>query len=543
MKKPKCTLKTVIKGGIILCYVVLIALLMLQALKPGNESAQISNSVGDKINEVATDIQKPEAETVSMESVRISSVTVSGKKHSGDSVPLFIGETGTVNTSILPSNATNQSLIYTSSDESVLTVYPDGKISAKSAGSVTITVTSRENEALTDTIEVTVSRVFAEKIEIGNVPKEITVGEKHKLEIKFTPKNTSDKSIVWESSAPEVLEISKSGSLTAKAEGSATITATLASNSEIIATVEIMVGPKSEKPVIPVESITLTADNQVKHVGSSVKLSATFFPADAQGKIEWFSSDENVATVSAKGVVSCIEAGEVTITAKCGDNIESKITITVKEILSENIALKFDGLKSDGEKYTVKQGESAKVIATLDKNATVLDIFYASSDEGVAKIGPDGVIEALEGGTTTITVSTSYDGNVTEESFTLEVEAITFKDTFSNFYYVVRKSIGHFGAFLVLGIFASLTYYIICKKTLGGKLLAFGITVFAGFAVAGITEILQLPYFTTGRHCSFDDVLLDFRGHCYSTIPIYVLILAVHFILMLSAKIKARKMV
>ena len=543
MKKPKCTLKTVIKGGIILCYVVLIALLMLQALKPGNESAQISNSVGDKINEVATDIQKPEAETVSMESVRISSVTVSGKKHSGDSVPLFIGETGTVNTSILPSNATNQSLIYTSSDESVLTVYPDGKISAKSAGSVTITVTSRENEALTDTIEVTVSRVFAEKIEIGNVPKEITVGEKHKLEIKFTPKNTSDKSIVWESSAPEVLEISKSGSLTAKAEGSATITATLASNSEIIATVEIMVGPKSEKPVIPVESITLTADNQVKHVGSSVKLSATFFPADAQGKIEWFSSDENVATVSAKGVVSCIEAGEVTITAKCGDNIESKITITVKEILSENIALKFDGLKSDGEKYTVKQGESAKVIATLDKNATVLDIFYASSDEGVAKIGPDGVIEALEGGTTTITVSTSYDGEVTEESFTLEVEAITFKDTFSNFYYVVRKSIGHFGAFLVLGIFASLTYYIICKKTLGGKLLAFGITVFAGFAVAGITEILQLPYFTTGRHCSFDDVLLDFRGHCYSTIPIYVLILAVHFILMLSAKIKARKMV
>ena len=543
MKKPKCTLKTVIKGGIILCYVVLIALLMLQALKPGNESAQISNSVGDKINEVATDIQKPEAETVSMESVRISSVTVSGKKHSGDSVPLFIGETGTVNTSILPSNATNQSLIYTSSDESVLTVYPDGKISAKSAGSVTITVTSRENEALTDTIEVTVSRVFAEKIEIGNVPEEITVGEKHKLEIKFTPKNTSDKSIVWESSAPEVLEISKSGSLTAKAEGSATITATLASNSEIIATVEIMVGPKSEKPVIPVESITLTADNQVKHVGSSVKLSATFFPADAQGKIEWFSSDENVATVSAKGVVSCIEAGEVTITAKCGDNIESKITITVKEILSENIALKFDGLKSDGEKYTVKQGESAKVIATLDKNATVLDIFYASSDEGVAKIGPDGVIEALGDGTTTITVSTSYDGNVTEESFTLEVEAITFKDTFSNFYYIVRKSIGHFGAFLVLGIFASLTYYIICKKTLGGKLLAFGITVFAGFAVAGITEILQLPYFTTGRHCSFDDVLLDFRGHCYSTIPIYVLILAVHFILMLSAKIKARKMV
>ena len=491
MKKPKCTLKTVIKGGIILCYVVLIALLMLQALKPGNESAQISNSVGDKINEVATDIQKPEAETVSMESVRISSVTVSGKKHSGDSVPLFIGETGTVNTSILPSNATNQSLIYTSSDESVLTVYPDGKISAKSAGSVTITVTSRENEALTDTIEVTVSRVFAEKIEIGNVPEEITVGEKHKLEIKFTPKNTSDKSIVWESSAPEVLEISKSGSLTAKAEGSATITATLASNSEIIATVEIMVGPKSEKPVIPVESITLTADNQVKHVGSSVKLSATLFPADAQGKIEWFSSDENVATVSAKGVVSCIEAGEVTITAKCGDNIESKITITVKEILSENIALKFDGLKSDGEKYTVKQGESAKVIATLDKNATVLDIFYASSDEGVAKIGPDGVIEALGDGTTTITVSTSYDGNVTEESFTLEVEAITFKDTFSNFYYIVRKSIGHFGAFLVLGIFASLTYYIICKKTLGGKLLAFGITVFAGFAVAGITEILH----------------------------------------------------
>jgi VanZ family protein len=102
---------------------------------------------------------------------------------------------------------------------------------------------------------------------------------------------------------------------------------------------------------------------------------------------------------------------------------------------------------------------------------------------------------------------------------------------------------GHFGAFLVLGIFGSLTYYIIFKKSLKGKLIAFLTCAVAGFAVAGITEILQLPLFTYGRYCSFSDVLLDFVGYCTSTVPMYIIIILLHIIGMLITRLKSGKKV
>lgn len=525
----KSVVKTLLKAGIIAAYLGLIVILILQALTPGKESSQISNSVGDKINDIAGEINAPEVEIIKPESVKISSVTVSGKKYKED-ITLSIGESGTVNGKVYPQNATNKSLTYSSSDNSIVEAYSSGKIVARSEGSATIRIESAEDENIFDEISVTVISVAVEKIEIDNIPDEIHVGEKHKVEVNFTPKNATNKSVSWQSSDTTVLTVSNSGSITAKKEGTATITVTSVANPELVASVEITVLPKDENPVIPAESLKINANDTTGYIGSSVKLTAKLYPDDASGKIEWYSSDESIATVSQKGVVSCLKAGEVTITAKCGDNIESSINITVKEVLSRTISLDFDNLSPCEGGYEIKQGESGKVVAKLDENATILDITYSSSDESIAKIGSDGTIEAIRGGTVTITVSTSYENETTSESFELTVDPITLKDTMENFYYTIRKSIGHFGAFLVLGILGSLTYYIIFPKSFGGKLLGSAVSLTAGFAVAGITEILQLPYFTEGRYCSFNDVLIDFSGYCTAAIPIALIILIFHLI-------------
>lgn len=530
-------LKLIVKAGIILAYVGLIIILIVQALTPGSESSNISNNVGDKLNDVATDIQKPEAEVFEVESVKITSIKVDGKVLDLNDLCLFVGQSAMIYSEIAPENANNQSLVFSSSDDNILRVYANGRITAKAAGEATITVTSDESEQIYDRILIKVQEIVAEKIEISNIPDEICVGDIHRLEIKFSPDDASDKSVIWKSSDEAVLNVSNKGLLTAKSEGTATITATSSANPELSATVEITVMPKPDIPSIPVESLEIKAASNVGYIGSTVKLSAKLYPTDADGKAIWYSSDETVATVSQKGVVTCHKAGEVTITARCGEGIEESISITVKEVLSENIALKLEGLRKDGDGYVIKQGESGKVIATLDKNATVQTIVFSSSDDKVARIGQDGVIEAVAGGSTTITISTSYDGKTTEESFLLTVERITLKDTMENFYYIIRKSIGHFGAFLVLGIFGALTYYIILPKSFKGKLLSVVICLVAGFAVAGITEILQLPYFTQGRYCSFDDVLLDFSGYCTSAIPIGLIILISHpFVLAFRGK-------
>ena len=171
----------------------------------------------------------------------------------------------------------------------------------------------------------------------------------------------------------------------------------------------------------------------------------------------------------------------------------------------------------------------------MDEDATVFDVVFASSNDKVAQIGADGVVRALKGGEITITATTSYGDKTTTQTMVLVVDKITFSETMQNFYLWVRKGVGHFGAFLVLGIFASATYYMLFSKSTKGKLVGFAVCMFAGFAVAGITEILQLPVFTAGRTSSFSDVMLDFKGYCCSSLVIYAIIFVVHF-----AKMRAK---
>ena len=528
MNKAWNVFKPLVKIGVISAYILMIIILVAQALTPGNESSNISNSVGDKINDVVTEIQKPEVTVVNVSEVNITSLTILGKKHEGDNINISMGNTGKINCQVLPSDATNKALTYSSSDESIIYVYSDGRVLAKAVGSATISVYSSENDEIYDTITLTVVEIPLEGIQIGNIPKEIHVGQKQKLEITYTPGNASSRDILWTSSNTKVLTVDASGVITAKSEGEATVTASSKHNPDFVSTIKVQVLPKIEKPVVAVEAVEITTGDSTGRIGDTVKLAAKLLPGGATGKVMWFSSDESIATVSQSGEVSCLKAGSVTITARYDDNIEDSVTVTVKEILTENIIIEIFDIKSTDDGYVLKQGNSGKVVGHLDENATVFDIVFSSSDDSIAKISPDGVIEAIRGGTVMITVSSSYDGETTSESFELTIDPITLKDTVENFYYMIRKSIGHFGAFLVLGIFAAFSYYIIFKKTISGKLIGFAVCLFAGFAVAGITEILQLPYFTAGRYCSFDDVMLDFSGYCTSSIPIYLAIIITH---------------
>ena len=521
--------KAVIKVSIIVAYIIAVGILITQALTPKKESANISNQVGNKIDDIVTDIQKPEVTVVNVTEVKISSVTILSKKHTGESVDISLGNTGKINTSVSPKDASNKSLIFSSSDEEVVYVSADGKISAKAVGTATITVRSVENGELYDAVVLTVNKIGLKSISIGNIPNELRVGKKHKLEIKYNPTNTSYRDVIWSTSNSKVVTVDKSGTLTAKAEGTATITAKSKKHDKITSSVTIKVLPKQTTPVIPLEAIEITGHETAGYIGGEMTLKAKLLPSDAKETVIWSSSDESVATVTQKGVLSLLKAGTVDITAKC-DDITATVTVTVKEVLTSAISLTVKNIKKSDDIYTIKEGKSGQVIATIDENATVMDLHFSSSDEEIARIGADGAIEALKEGEVTITVSSSYDGETVSTSFDLTIEPITIKDTVENFYYKVRKAFGHFGAFLALGVLAALSYYIIFPKTFKGKLISIAVCLAAGFAVAGITEILQLPIFTEGRTCSFDDVLLDFNGYCCSAIPIGIMILFMHLI-------------
>lgn len=86
-------------------------------------------------------------------------------------------------------------------------------------------------------------------------------------------------------------------------------------------------------------------------------------------------------------------------------------------------------------------------------------------------------------------------------------ESIADKFSLEDIKSFVRKAIGHFSLFLVMGIFSTLTYYLFIEK----KLYSLIIILVVGILTAVISELLQgLP---GDRHPSFDDVLIDYVGY------------------------------
>ena len=167
-------------------------------------------------------------------------------------------------------------------------------------------------------------------------------------------------------------------------------------------------------------------------------------------------------------------------------------------------------------------------------------INYTSSDENVAKIGLDGNISFFKTGEVIIHV-TCYDGkspkylyslstgekilNYVDYEIVFEIKPKLLITDLNSFFLKVRKSIGHFGAFLVLGIFSSLTYllYFNSKKWK----ITLPINYLQGIGLAFFTEFIQL--FVPGRVGSLTDVLIDSTGFIISSTIIIIIFIIITF--------------
>lgn len=77
-------------------------------------------------------------------------------------------------------------------------------------------------------------------------------------------------------------------------------------------------------------NICLNYKKYALNVGKTLKLKATVEPEDTKAKITWYSSNQKVAKVSSKGVVTALKAGTATITAKTDNGLKATCKITVK---------------------------------------------------------------------------------------------------------------------------------------------------------------------------------------------------------------------
>ena len=364
--------------------------------------------------------------------VKAPVVLVQGITLNATEQTLMVGETLALTANVLPANASNKTLSWTSSDESVATVDANGLVTTVKEGTATITVkaTDGSNASASCTITVKSAVVLVEGITLNVTEQTISEGETLALTASVTPENASNKTLSWTSSDENVATVDANGLVTAVKEGTATITVKATDGSNTSASCTITV----KAPVVLVEGITLNATEQTLTEGETFALTASVTPENATNKsLAWTSSDENVATVDANGLVTAVKEGTATITVKAtdGSNTSASCTITVKApvVLVEGITL-------NATEQTLTEGETFALTASITpENATNKSLAWTSSDESVATVDANGLVTAVKEGTATITAKATDGSNasasctITVKSAVVLVEGITLNAT------------------------------------------------------------------------------------------------------------------
>lgn len=226
----------------------------------------------------------------------------------GSSLPLAVGMDFVLDYKPVPENVTNPEITLTSSDENVVSVSQDGRVTAKMIGKAYINLSQSTAFETLKTIEVQVMPV-ATAIELENV--ELFEGTNKKVIVNVTPSdgyNVFD----WKSDNEEVATVADDGTITGKKPGTANISVSSQDGSQLTATAVVTV-----KEVIPIDKITLSEPGYDMMIGDKTLINCLLEPIDASvGLLSWSTTNDRVATVDADGLVTAVGAGEAEIIAQ-----------------------------------------------------------------------------------------------------------------------------------------------------------------------------------------------------------------------------------
>ena len=255
-----------------------------------------------------------------------------------------VGATVQLSSTVLPTDATNKMVNWTSADNNIATVDASGLVTAKSAGSVRITATTEDgNRTSYADITVQTGAIAVTGVSLSPTSASINTGETKQFSAVVTPLGASNKTVVWSSDNEAVATVDANGLVKAIAKGTATISATTQDGS-FKASANISVA-------IPLTGVSFSQNSGMVQIGTPIQLATVFAPVNATNTAVTFSSNKpSVATVSSTGIVSGVSPGTAVITATTQEgNFKANFTATVygqsltlPSVLSSNMVMQQD---------------------------------------------------------------------------------------------------------------------------------------------------------------------------------------------------------
>lgn len=283
-------------------------------------------------------MNEPITGTVKTKTVSVTDPdAVTGVTINPTAVSLKVGDTTSLTAGVVPASAPNKNVTWSSSNTSVATVSGSGVVRAVKAGTATITAKTVVG-GKTAACKVTVQDVIPTGISLNKSSTTVSVGNTETLKATITPFNATNQNVNWTSSNAAIASVDSNGVVTAKKEGTVTITArTVSGGKSATCTVTTK--------TVPVTGIKLNKSNWGVAIGTPQALTATVTPADASNKnVTWKSSDTSVATVDSNGKITGKKIGGLaTITATTQDG--KKSASCKVRILYDDIPMSYSNYK------------------------------------------------------------------------------------------------------------------------------------------------------------------------------------------------------
>lgn len=349
------------------------------AIGPGTTTVKATTNDGSFTSNCVVSVKSP-AQHVSLDKT---------------SLKLLEGESGKLTATVYPLNSTQKTLTWVSDHPDVASVDNEGNVTARKAGTATVTVKVAEN--VTAVCKVTViSRVTG--ISLSETTVELKPGETHQLTATVLPQNASNAEVTWYSDKESVATVSQSGLVTGVGPGETTVHAVTTDGGKM-ASCLVKVGT-------PVKGITLSVSSKTLYVGDpSLDISAALTPANATDKsLEWSSSDPEVASIAPgaalHAVIKPLKPGKTTITATTKDGgFTASCEVTVKRHVS--------GVSLNKASLTLYVGETESLAATVaPEDASDKSVVWSSGNSAVASVS-NGKVTANKPGSAVIKVVTN----------------------------------------------------------------------------------------------------------------------------------------
>ena len=230
----------------------------------------------------------------------------------------------------------------------------------------------------------------------------VTKGSEYTLPVNIFPATVTAKDFSWFTSDEQIATVSEGIVKTLKT-GTVLIGAMSSDGERYDYMLLDVVNANTDVSALSFESEELSLA-----IGAQKPLPLVVDPADVPTDNLTFSvADSTVLSVDGQGVVTALKIGKTSVTVTAVNGKSATLQVTVTDVINKVTEIKLD--KSSLE---LEAGSTATLTVTvLPENADNKKVIFKSEDPAVASVSPDGIVNAIRTGTTTVTVL-SHDGKV-----------------------------------------------------------------------------------------------------------------------------------